>query len=249
MLILMLCVLALLSPILFGGSLARFGLVRFRGWWVVVAALLAQILIIEIFPDADRALLEAVHIGTYVAAGVFVAVNWDTPGLLLIAAGGAMNGITIALNGGQLPASPDALRMAGIDAAAGDFVNSGALAHPVLPLLGDIFAWPEPFPFANVFSFGDVLIVAGTFYGAQKITGSRLVKNPWRTGEERAEEAVPLSADPSVPGETPATSEGVEPDALEDASTQSARPSARPSAHPGARPGAHPGARPVADRV
>jgi hypothetical protein len=184
MLILVLCVLALLSPLLFGGSMARLGLVRFRAWWVLLAALLAQILIIEIFPDADRALLEAVHVGTYVAAGVFVALNWNIPGLLLIAAGGAMNGITIALNGGQLPASPDALRMAGIDSAAGDFVNSGALTDPVFPLLGDIFVWPEPFPFANVFSVGDVLIVFGTFYGAQKITGSRLVKSAWRSPEE-----------------------------------------------------------------
>ena len=184
MLILVLCVLALLSPLLFGGSMARLGLVRFRAWWVLLAALLAQILIIEIFPDADRALLEAVHVGTYVAAGVFVALNRNIPGLLLIAAGGAMNGITIALNGGQLPASPEALRMAGIDSAAGDFVNSGALTDPVFPLLGDIFVWPEPFPFANVFSVGDVLIVFGTFYGAQKITGSRLVKGAWRPPEE-----------------------------------------------------------------
>jgi hypothetical protein len=185
MLVLVLCILALVSPLLFGGRLARLGLVRFQAWWVLLAALLAQILIIEIFPEADRALLELVHIGTYVAAGVFVAVNWRIPGLLVIAAGGAMNGITIALNGGQLPASPEALTMAGIDLTAGDFVNSGALTDPVLPLLGDIFVWPEPFPFANVFSFGDVLIVFGTFYAAQKISGSRLVKRAWVSPEER----------------------------------------------------------------
>ena len=189
MLILVLCITALLSPMVFGGSMSRLGLVRFRAWWLLLAALLSQILIIEIFPDADRAFLEVVHIGTYVVAGVFVAVNWNIPGLLVIAAGGAMNGITIALNGGQLPASPEALRMAGIEESAADFVNSGAMAHPVLPLLGDIFVWPEPFPFANVFSFGDVLIVAGAFYGAQKITGSRLVKRPWLTREERLAEA------------------------------------------------------------
>jgi len=183
MLILVLCVVALASPALFGGRLSRLALVRFRGWWILVAALLSQILIIEIFPDADRTFLEAVHMATYVAAGIFVAINWRVPGLLIIAAGGAMNGITIGLNGGQLPASKEALKMAGIDLSKGDFVNSGVLADPVLPLLGDIFVWPEPFPFANVYSFGDVLIVVGAFYGAHKIAGSRLVKHPWTAPE------------------------------------------------------------------
>jgi hypothetical protein len=198
MLILVLCTLALLSPMLFGGSMARLGLVRFRAWWVLLSALLAQILIIELFPDGDRAVLEAAHIATYVAAGVFVARNWRIPGLLLIAAGGAMNGVTIALNGGQLPASPDALRMAGIEPPSGDFVNSGALADPVLALLGDVFVWPEPFPFANVFSIGDVLIVVGAFYGAQKITGSRLVKTPWRSRDEEPVEEEPVEAGAAV---------------------------------------------------
>ena len=187
MLILVLCVVALASPALFGGKLSRLAFVRFRGWWILVAALLSQILIIEIFPDADRTFLEAVHMATYVAAGVFVALNWRVPGLLIIAAGGALNGITIALNGGQLPASKEALKMAGIDVSKGDFVNSGVLADPVLPLLGDIFVWPEPFPFANVYSFGDALIVIGAFYGAHKITGSRLVKRPWDPPELLAE--------------------------------------------------------------
>ena len=202
MLILVLCVVALASPALFGGRLSRLALVRFRGWRVLVAALLSQILIIEIFPDADRAFLEAVHMATYVAAGIFVAINWRVPGLLIIAAGGAMNGVTIALNGGQLPASKDALKMAGIDVNKGEFVNSGVLADPVLPLLGDIFAWPEPFPFANVYSFGDALIVIGTFYGAHKITGSRLVKRPW-VAPELATEGELAEGQASTPGAQP----------------------------------------------
>lgn len=184
MLVLVLCVLALVSPVLLGGQLSRLAFVRFRGWWILVAALAAQIVIIEVVPEADRSLLEAVHMGTYLAAGVFVALNWRVPGLLVIAAGGASNGITIALNGGQLPASLPALQMAGIDVTEGEFINSGVMDDPVLPLLGDHFVWPEPFPFANVFSIGDVLIVLGTLYGAHKITGSRLVKNAWRLPAE-----------------------------------------------------------------
>ena len=186
MLVLVLCVVALITPALFGGKLSRLAYVRFRAWWMLVVALLAQIVIIEIFPDADRTLLEVIHMATYVAAGAFVAINWRIPGLLVIAAGGALSGITIALNGGQLPASRSALEMAGIEVAKGEFINSGVIKDPVLPIFGDIFVWPQPFPFANVFSFGDVLIVIGVFYGAHKIAGSRLVKKPWELPEDLA---------------------------------------------------------------
>jgi hypothetical protein len=205
MLVLVLCIFALVTPAFFGGKLSRLAYVRFKAWWILVVALLAQIVIIEVFPEADRHLLEAVHIATYVAAGVFVAINWRIPGLLVIAAGGAMNGITIALNDGQLPASKAALQMAGIHVAKGEFINSGIVKDPVLPLLGDVFVWPEPFPLANVFSFGDALIVIGVFVGAHKIAGSRLVKKPW----ELPEGAMAVDADtdpgPSVKGSSEAT--------------------------------------------
>ena len=48
MLVLALCILAMLSPMLFGGSLSRLAHVRFRGIWILLVALVAQILIIEI---------------------------------------------------------------------------------------------------------------------------------------------------------------------------------------------------------
>lgn len=210
MLVLVLCIVALASPALFGGKVSRLAYVRFKAWWILVVALLSQILIIEIFPDADRTLLEVVHIATYVAAGAFVAINWRIPGLLIIAAGGAMNGVTIALNGGQLPASKPALEMAGIEVAKGEFINSGVLKDPVLPLFGDVFVWPEPFPFANVFSFGDVLIVIGVFYGAHKIAGSRLVKTAWKLPEDLAPapESAPAAAVESDALESPGSQSG-----------------------------------------
>ena len=68
-----------------------------------------------------------------------------------------MNAVTIALNDGTLPASPHALA----DGRAGRpkpsaFENSGVLAHPVLPWLGDIMATPSWLPFRNVISIGDL---------------------------------------------------------------------------------------------
>ncbi len=185
MLVLVATIVALISPLFFGGKLSRLALVKFRGWWILVLALGAQIVIIEVIPHADRIVLDGVHLATYVAAGVFVFLNWRIPGLVIIALGGFLNGVTIALNGGTLPASASAMKAAGLNGTADEFLNSGVLAHPVLPWLGDVFVWPTPLPLANVFSIGDVLIVLGALYGAHRISGSRLIPKSLRDREWR----------------------------------------------------------------
>ena len=191
--------LALISPLFTGGRLRRFGDVRLRQAIVLPIALISQVIIIEVIPEANHAALSAVHIATYVAAGWFVWVNRAIPGLWIIALGAASNGITIALNGGTLPASRAALNAAGIHPKAGEFLNSGVLAHPHLGFLGDVFAIPERFPLANVFSVGDALIVAGVFWAAQRICGSRLApawRPPVDTAGGAALKAAPPAADP-----------------------------------------------------
>ncbi len=72
-----------------------------------------------------------------------------------------------------MPASADALGRAGLVAAPRGFSNSIALADPRLAALGDVFAVPESWPLANVFSIGDVLVVAGAIWGLWRLCGSR----------------------------------------------------------------------------
>ena len=151
---------AAVLPLLFGGKLSRLSTVSFRHVTWIVAALLVQILIIEILPG-PRVLLQIAHVATYLIAAWFVIANRRVPGLWLIGTGAALNGLAITHNGGTLPARPEALRTAGIRFANDQFVNSGVLAHPRLAFLGDVFAIPEGLPLANVFSIGDVLIVLG----------------------------------------------------------------------------------------
>jgi Family of unknown function (DUF5317) len=170
--------LAALSPVLSGGSLRRLAGLRFRATWVLVVALVAQVVAIEVVPGVDHGLLSAVHVATYVAAGWYVVLNRRIPGLWIVALGAASNGLAIAANGGTLPASRTALETAGIHVTPGEFLNSGVLDHPRLGFLGDVFAIPAAFPLANVFSVGDVLIVLGVAWGSHRVCGSRLVA-PW----------------------------------------------------------------------
>lgn len=177
MLVLAACVLALLSPLLRGCSLAALADVRLRGVPLVYGALAIQVVVV--YAPLPETLGSVLHVGTYLLAAAFVVRNRAVPGVALVGVGAALNGVTIAANAGTLPASRTAMRAAGLDPDDEGFVNSGVVADPVLPWLGDVFAWPQPLPLANVFSVGDVLIALGVGYGAH-----RICCRP-RTGEPR----------------------------------------------------------------
>lgn len=176
---------AVLLPVVLGGSLRRLAGVRLHLPWVVGAALLLQIVVIEVF-TRPAWLLGGVHVLTYLAAALFIWINRRVPGLVLIGLGGLSNGVAIALNGGTLPASAEALHRAGVVQTTGEFVNSGHLEAARLAFLGDVFAIPADWPLANVFSIGDVWIVLGVGFASMRICGTRW-SAPWtpRAGGHR----------------------------------------------------------------
>jgi hypothetical protein len=128
------------------------------------------------------------HVCTYVAALAFVWLNRRVRGVIIVGVGAALNGITIALNGGTLPASRAAAEAAGFDPELA-FANSAVVEDPVLPWLGDVFAWPAPLPLANTFSVGDVLIVLGVWVAAW--SGTR------RLGGRNRSHATPTGTQPT----------------------------------------------------
>ena len=146
---------------LFKGDLRRLATLELRATWLLPVALGLQVLVITIAPGLPRPLTVGVHLVTYLLAALFIWSNRRTAGLVLLALGAAANGVVITLNGGTLPASEAALRRAGLPVELGVFTNSAPRESPRLAWLGDVFAVPAGVPFANVFSAGDVLILAG----------------------------------------------------------------------------------------
>ncbi|WP_152650583.1 DUF5317 domain-containing protein [Demequina aurantiaca] len=146
------------------------GLLMHRWRWplLIWAVLAFQVVVLEV--SMPTGLAAVLHVLTYVAAVGFLWMNRRVAGVWIVAAGATLNGIVIALNGGTLPASASAVASAGLDPDDA-FANSGVVDNPVLPWLGDVFAWPAPMPLANTFSVGDMLIVAGVFVAAW--TGTR----------------------------------------------------------------------------
>src|SRR3954447_8284723 len=167
---------AILTVPLGGGRLSALADVRFRRGDVLFGALGTQVAIVYLIPHWPSLVLDPLHVATFLLGAWFVIANRHIPGLVAVGLGGAMNLAAIAANGGVMPASPAALRAAGLEASPGQFASSDALAHPKLAFLGDVFAVPASWPVHNVFSMGDVVVVLGAAYALHRICRSRLAE-------------------------------------------------------------------------
>jgi hypothetical protein len=167
-------IVCLLTIPLLGGRLSALADLSFRHAWLLPVGFGIQLLIVYAIADWPAALLNTAHIATYFFAAAFVYLNFRTPGVLIVALGGLSNFIAISANGGVMPASKSALAYAGLADTPGQFASSTSVPDPHLLFLGDIFAVPASWPVANVYSVGDVLIVAGAFVLLHVACGSRL---------------------------------------------------------------------------
>jgi hypothetical protein len=157
----MLLLVAFASVPLRGGRLSALTELRLKGVPVVAGSFALQILIVNVFPHGSASLHAALNVATYAVLGVVMAANLQVPGMPFIAAGGALNTAAIAANGGVMPASEGALRLAGLPADPAGYSNSSVA--PSAGFLGDVFAVPAWVPHANVFSVGDVLLLVGAW--------------------------------------------------------------------------------------
>ncbi len=148
-----------------GGTFSVLSRLQIKASWLVVGALLLQIMTFSLLIRPPHWIAASLHLLSYALAGAFLWLNRRLAGLSVAALGGGLNLLVIAVNGGTMPASPDALRSAGIRTADEHFANSAALSEPRLSFLGDVFAVPQSVGlFANVFSIGDIILAAGAVW-------------------------------------------------------------------------------------
>jgi hypothetical protein len=171
--------LCLLSVPLARGRLGALAELQLRRPWLVLAAIAIQIGIISVVPGDVGALGEPLHMLSYLLLGAFAWSNRRIAGVPIVALGGFLNVLAITVNGGVMPADPDALAAAGKTVEAGEFINSKAVTDPKLGFLGDIIATPGSLPVSNVYSVGDVLILLGAFVLLHFACRSRLVPRRW----------------------------------------------------------------------
>ena len=155
-----------------GGRLGALASLRPRHTWAVLGALGMQVGIISIWPGSGGIYL-VFHLASYALLLVFLLYNRSIPGLWIVGMGTLMNFVVIASNGGVMPATAGALTRAGLTIDPDQFANSAQLVDPNYAFLGDVFAIPAAFPFANVFSPGDVCIVVGALLTLHQVCNSR----------------------------------------------------------------------------
>lgn len=172
-------VLGLLIGFVSGGSLRNASGLRIRYLPFLIAALVVQVLIFSsVLGDTDLVhdIGPYIYIATIVVSLAVMLLNFQIPGMPLIALGALLNMIVIVANGGYMPSPESALREVGIydsvvvteeEKATGDYVltNSTVAADDTrLRFLGDVIPLPDWFPFANVISIGDIFIAIGAAF-------------------------------------------------------------------------------------
>jgi hypothetical protein len=178
MLLLYAIAIGLLVGLVTGGRVSALSGQRVKWWPVALGGLFFQLVLFsptvaEVVGDAGPLL----YVGSTGMVLVALAVNVRLPGFWLIGLGAVLNLTAIVANGGYMPASPEALAaLSGVAALPTDAYSNSAVAgaHTTFALLGDIFYLPRPFPMANVFSIGDVLIgIGGALFVARTMHRSR----------------------------------------------------------------------------
>jgi hypothetical protein len=167
-----------------GGRLAELAKVRIRFWPLALGGLAFQLLLFS--PAVASAVGiwgPLLYVGSTLVVLLVLLANIGQPGFRLILLGSTLNLVAILLNGGQMPASAEAIAaLNGLAQLPADAFSNSALAGPntQFAILGDIFALPRPIPFANVFSIGDVLIGVGGawFIGRTMVASSPTPAQP-----------------------------------------------------------------------
>jgi hypothetical protein len=171
--------LTFISVPLLGGRLIKLGDIRAKALWSAGLSLALQLVIIDILDHVlPQFAATGLHLVSYALAVWFVLANAHIDGLWIVAWGGALNVIAIAANHGVMPASPAAVRTAGLVEDIG-FSNSAATTNARFAGLGDVFALPKRFPLSNVFSVGDIILVIGLAVVFHSACGSRLSRRAW----------------------------------------------------------------------
>lgn len=153
-----------------GGSLRKLVSIPLGRQELIILALLLQGFLA--FAGRNAWSLEAwapgLLIASYLALIYSLHDQIKIPGLGLVLAGIILNLVVIAVNGGRMPVSQEALWALGFSGSG--LPASRTFTHLLLPLdsiraalLADVIPIPVPLPWRTVISLGDILIYSGIF--------------------------------------------------------------------------------------
>jgi len=167
---------SILVGIFRGGSLKGLAYMKLKGGWLFPILLLIEIIvfIFQIKSDTIAMLSNSIFMLVYVIGLIFLWVNRNNQGFVLIFIGVLLNFIVMALNGGRMPVSVEAGQFLGVEYVealkAGTYGKHIAMDQStLLPFLGDIIPLSAPYPKEQVISIGDVIMNVGAFLFVQHL--------------------------------------------------------------------------------
>jgi len=160
----------LVIGLLCGGRPSHLIQLRLRWLWLIFLSLVIQLLIFPLFSESPLLpyATAPLHVLSYAILMVWLVMNLRVFPMGVLLFGATCNLITLASNGGYMPASVTALQRAGLGHAADRLLQGDAVANVILMdsstrvnVLADWLYLPGWIPFATVLSIGDVLIMVG----------------------------------------------------------------------------------------
>ncbi len=160
-------VLAIVVGLLRGGKLERLGELRLEALPLVWAAIILRVAAGVL---AERGFLFApwLQVVAYMMLIYMVFLNSWQPGLKIFGLGSLSNFLVIAVNGGTMPVSMEAVAKIGMTEVPSG-IHSVLTAGTRLWFLADIIPVTFRFPRPTIISVGDILIVVGMFIFIQRL--------------------------------------------------------------------------------
>lgn len=174
MFLLILSVISIVIAMIRKGSFSNILDCGIRAWYLFVVALVA-FLAVQVGDGMNIEFIQTYAkffiMGAYALVLVGAIFNLSNLWMIPLLAGSLCNFVVIFMNGGKMPLSESAMRIAGITASAvgESSVMSVASSSTSLPILGGIIPIPLPGVLAQVISVGTVLIGIGLFFVIQNV--------------------------------------------------------------------------------
>jgi hypothetical protein len=169
-------IISVILGLLRGGSFRSFSELRLKYGWIFPVLLAVQLIV---FITQNKfawiaAISPFLFIAVYLIGLLFLWLNRNQKGFMLVWIGVLLNFIVMVVNGGRMPVSLDAAAI--LDPAFTTYLKEGLYAkHQILTdasifgFLGDIIPLTHPYPREQVISIGDVIMNIGIFMFIQHL--------------------------------------------------------------------------------
>lgn len=168
-------IIGLLFGIFRGGRASQISDMNFRGWYLIIIALLIQIspVIFNRFGVLQPYYKYLVFAGS-VLMFLILIFNIDKKGAWIISIGALLNLIVIGANGFAMPVLIESLNGIGFESFAQSVIDGSVFNYVALDningyldYLSKFIGVGAPYPFPRILSIGDILISFGLFYMIQ----------------------------------------------------------------------------------